>query len=272
MRAVAGLQIGNPWRAQVTRGERARPSARVCVMVSFVLATMLCAGLPQRLQASVDPQVSAVVGALLRARAAADYKSSWELLGEGAALSTSDDGSQHLQRRTREQILNEWIPSDDDYAVGSIYPSGANSVEWTESGSRRELASFANNVNASMDGNEASWTNVADTASLHLDTRSVRVTAVNGKIVAFTISHNAAAFNTNWIDPLMSVVPFAILVAGALVRRATRHRRPADVPHGHLMLGLQARFVRESGSGRGVDAPIVCQGSWRHQWVLRQTR
>jgi hypothetical protein len=246
MRAVAGLQIGGPRRAQATRGERARPSARAGVMVSFALAAMLCAGLPHRWQAPVDPEVSAVVDALLRARAATDYKSSRELLGKDAALSTSDDGSQHPQRRAPAQFLNEWMTSEDDYSIGQIYPSGANSVEWTESGSRRELASFANNLNASMDGNEACWTNVADTASLHVDTRSVRVTAVNGKIVAFTISHSAAAFNTNWIGPLMSVVSFVILVAGALVRRATRHRRPADVPHGHLMLGLQARFVRES--------------------------
>jgi hypothetical protein len=217
-------------------------------MVSIALGAMLCARLPYRLQASVDPQVSAVVDALLQARAATDYKSSWELLGEGAVLSTSDDGSQHPQRRTRAQFLKEWMTSDDDYTIGPIYPSGANSVEWTESEARRELASFANNLNASMDGNEACWSNLADTASLHLYTRSVRVTAVNGKIVTFTIFNIAAVFNTNWIDPLMSVVSFVILVASALLWRATRHGRQADVPHGHLMVGLQARFPRESAA------------------------
>jgi hypothetical protein len=207
-----------------------------------VLCAVVYAGAPHPVQPTLDPQVSEVVGTLLSARAAEDFESSWQLLADNAVLSTSDDGLQRSERRTPSQFLNEWMSPHDHYSIGPIHPAGDHAVEWTESGVRPAVPSWENNLNATVDGNEALWSNAAATSSAYSYTRTVRVAAMNGKIVAFTMSDGVAS--PNWLGALMWVLVLPALLLSSLLLR-TRPTPRSESSQGWLMNGLQARFIHQ---------------------------
>jgi hypothetical protein len=206
---------------------------------AIALGAVVCAGVCYPRQSALDPEASEVVDALLSARAAADFESSWQLLADNAVLSTSDEGFQS-ERRTPSQFLNEWMSPDDRYRIGALHSAGDDTVEWSETGVRREVPSWENNLNATMDGNEALWSNAAAISSDYSYARTVRVVAVNGKIISFTISDEPAS-NPNWLGALMWALLLPALVLSSLLLGTTSTRR-RDSPQGRLMIGLQARF------------------------------
>src|SRR5689334_7941220 len=99
-----------------------------------------------------------------------------------------------------------------------------------------------------MEGNQASWSNLADTASPQQYTRSVQVTAEDGKIVAVAISKSAVAFKYELDRPpdVGGVVRHSGCGRAGVAREVSSTERgcPAWAPHAWIADSVRSRIVR----------------------------
>jgi hypothetical protein len=187
---------------------------------------------------------------LLAARAAGDIQAALSLFSEDATAS-SQEGRARQGRNAVWEVLSEWMLSDEAISAGPRMQVGADSVQWTESVVQQERPSWENNLNASLDGNEALWTHASATSTVRRYVRSVRLTAADGRIHALSIAEQSSAVTGPRVQLQLQLIEFSdylpvLVLLGAATLPWTlfprpRHARPrGGAQSGQLISGLKA--------------------------------